>query len=177
MLGDALRMSGERCFKQMRLALDGLTAPMVYGVPTQVGGDEYLHTDGSIYGIALHAATCKLVYASIAFRGTEIRWRDCADELESFEPDWEKTMKFIERAHLYWMDSWRELSDAQLLEICPTNYAKDMPAIEWIDIVHHHDSYHAGQIGLLRASKLEPRDKPELIADDIRQHCRDSKHW
>ena len=177
MLGDTLKMSGERGFSQMRLALEGLSAPQVYAVPVQVGGEEYLHTDGSIYGIALHSATCKLVYASIAFRGTEIRWRDCADELASFEPDWEGAMRFIEKSHEYWMDSWRDLSDSQLMDICPTNYAEDMPAAEWIDIVHHHDSYHAGQIGLLRASALEPRDAPESVAADIRQYCRDSKHW
>jgi hypothetical protein len=174
MTGELLKASAERGFKQMMDALEGVTQVQAWAVLPQ-GGPDYLHTDGSIHGIALHAAGCKLVYGSIAFRGTEIRWRDAADRIEAFEPNWDGAMEFIRASHEYWMASWADVTDFE--ELRPTNYKEPWSAFRLIDQMNHHDSYHAGQVAILRYAIGESDVPPPSSAEDIRKYCRDSVHW
>jgi len=91
---------------------------------------DYLHSDASIQGITLHIATGKLMYASSAFLDGKYRWREVADELESFEPDWPSALEFLRRAHEVWMASWANLSDADLEKTSPTFEAGWFPPIK-----------------------------------------------
>lgn len=174
--GETLRASAERGWNQLCGTLDGVTQGQAWAMLPQNGPD-FLHTDGTIHGIALHTATCKMAYASFAFHQTEIRWRDLADRMDSIEPDWDKAMAFIREAHEYWMNSWVALTDEQLAELVPTNYRDPWPADCLIDQMSHHDSYHAGQIAVLRYALPETTTPPPSVADDIRTYCRESVHW
>ena len=175
-LVQSLRSDAEYAFGELMQAVDGLTQEQAWG-KLPASSDEYLHTDGSVQGILLHTASSKRMYGSICFRDTELRWQDCAKEFEAFEPSWEKSLEFVHFAHKYWMESWAHLTDDRLEEIRPTNWKTDRSAREIIRIMNHHDAYHAGQIAMVRFAAMPSTTPPESQAEDIRQYCRDSKHW
>lgn len=174
MTGEMLKRSADWGAKQFMDSLEGVTQGQAWAQLPQ-GGPDYLHSDATIHGIALHVAGCKMMYGSIAFRGTEIRWRDLADRFEAFEPDWEQAMAFVREADAYWRASWAEVTDFEAL--VPTNYKEPWPAWRFIEQMSHHDSYHAGQIAVLRYAIGESEVPPPSSAADVRQYCSDSVHW
>jgi uncharacterized damage-inducible protein DinB len=163
-------------FSEFMKALEGITEKQAWAVLPPVG-EEYLHTDGSIHGIVLHCAGVKFMYGSICFRNTEMRWRDLANQIEAFEPSWEAALDYLARSHEYWLASWAHLTDSDLETMVPTNFKQDWPAWKIIRMMSQHDSYHAGQIAVLRYASLESELKPPSCAEDVRTYCRESVHW
>ncbi|MEQ1932328.1 MAG: DinB family protein [Fimbriimonadaceae bacterium] len=170
---DLLISSAELAFKDVMTSLEGVTENQAWAVLPQ-GGSDYLHTDGSIHSIVLHMALVKFMYASIAWRNTEIRWSQCAVEVESFEPSWDKALDYHQRAHDYWMSGW---ANCDLEAEISTNYNKPWVAWKLIQMMNHHDSYHAGQIAVLRYASPESELMPPSVAEDIRKYCSDSVAW
>jgi uncharacterized damage-inducible protein DinB len=173
---ELLKEGAEFGHGEFKMALEGLSENHAWArlPPAE---DDYLHTDGSIYGIAMHVASVKYAYGSICFRNTEIRWRDIADQIEKFEFSWPATLEYLELAHQYWMESWADLTPDRLNEMRPTNFKTDWPAWKLIRLMNQHDSYHAGQIAVIRYAVKPSSEHPESQAEDIRKYCADSKHW
>src|SRR5687767_8602285 len=112
---ELLKAESELAYADLLEALNGVTEKQSWAMLPNNGPD-YLHTDASIHGIALHIASCKVMYGSIAFRNTEIRWRDCADRIETFEPSWPAAMAYLDESQKYWMSSWSHLTNDMLEE-------------------------------------------------------------
>lgn len=173
---DLLKSDAEFGYSELRKTLEDIAEAHTWA-KLPPAEDDYLHSDGSIYGIALHTATCKRAYGSICFRNTELRWRDVADEVEKFEFSWSATLEYLDLAHRYWMESWADLTDDRLEEMRPTNFKSDWPAWKLIRLMNHHDSYHAGQIAVIRYATKAAGAHPGSQAEDIRKYCSDSVHW
>ncbi|MFN8140188.1 MAG: DinB family protein [Fimbriimonadales bacterium] len=171
-----LREATNLAFESLLAAIEGVTEPISFFRPTGAS-EEHLHTDGSIHMIVLHAACVKYMCGSVGFRNTEIRWSQLADRIENFEPNWGAAVEFLNEAHKYWLDLWSHLSDEQLTMEIPTNYGTTAPAWRIIRLVHHHDSYHAGQIAAIRYIATPTTEKPLSQAEDIRQHCKEMIAW
>lgn len=173
---ELLRAESELAYADLLTALDGVTEGQAWAILPNLGPD-YLHTDASIHGIALHIASCKFMYGSIGFRETEIRWRECADRIESFEPSWAPALSYLEESQKYWLASWEKLPDSQLEEERPHFSGKTWPTWKLIRMVTYHDAYHAGQIAVLRYG-IGESDKPPLsVAEDIRKYCAELPSW
>lgn len=170
---ELLVSSAELAFQDVMTSLEGVTESQAWAVLPQ-GGSDYLHTDGSIHSIVLHLALGKFMYASIAWRNTEIRWQQCADEIGSFEPSWERALDYHQRAHEYYMSNW---ANCDLNAEVATNYNKPWLAWKLIQMMTLHDSYHAGQIAVLRYASPESELKPPSVAEDVRKYCSDSVAW
>ena len=173
---ELLKAEAELAYADLLTALDGVTEAQAWAILPNNGPD-YLHTDASIHGIALHVASCKFMYGSIAFRDTEIRWRECADRIETFEPSWVPALTYLEESQKYWMSSWANLADSQLEDEYPHFSGKTWPAWKLIWTVTQHDVYHAGQIAVIRYG-IGESDKPPLsVAEDIRKYCAELVSW
>lgn len=171
---ELLKQDAENAWNELQDSLKDVSETHAWAVLPNAGSD-YLHSDGSIQGIALHVACGKWINGSICFRDTEIRWRDLRDQVAAFEPSWEAALEYLRRAYEYWMASWAELKDVE--EIRPTGWRKDVPAWRIIQIITRHDSYHAGQIAVLRYANGESTEKPPSVAEDIQTHCRELAAW
>lgn len=173
---EAYRQDAEYAFGELLKSVEGLTKAESWAVLPSAD-DDYLHSDGSIHGLVLHIAGSKWAYASIGFRNTEIRWRDMAEQVASFEPSWPAALDYLCKGHEYWMASWADLTEDDLDRMIPTNYKEDWPAWRMIQQMNFHDTYHAGQIAVVRYATKGSSTPPPSCAEDIRTYCRDSKHW
>ncbi len=171
-----LRLQAELAYQEVLTAIEGISKKQSWGVLAQ-GGADYLHTDGSIYGIVLHLASCKFVYGSVAFRRSEVRWRDCADRMDKFEPNWKLATDYLDEAHKYWVSSWSSTMDTDLENEVPHFSGAQWPVWRIVQMVTHHDSYHAGQIAVLQYAVAESDLPPASGAEDIRTHCKDLPSW
>ncbi|HRI43199.1 MAG TPA: DinB family protein [Fimbriimonadaceae bacterium] len=163
-------------YLELREAARGADEPTAWG-RLPAAGDEYLHTDGSIHGIVLHAATSKVMYASQAFRDLEVRWRDLADRLDGFEPNWAAALDYLDEAHEYWRAAWENLADDDLEQDVPHFSGRLWPAWKIIATIVGHDAYHAGQVALLRYAVSPATSPPDSVAEDIRTHCSSLPGW
>ena len=173
---ELLRMEAELAYADFLETLDGVTEAQAWAILPHVGTD-YLNTDASIQGVTLHVATCKRIYGSVAFRQTETRWRDCANELEGFEPSWIAAREYLEESQRYWLSTWETRSDDDLERDVPHFSGKMWPAWKIIRMVTHHDSYHAGQIAVFRYGSGESATPPMSVAQDLRNCCPDLSSW
>jgi uncharacterized damage-inducible protein DinB len=167
---ELLRQECAMAWDELRESLEGVGQAQAWAVLPQ-GGPDYLHSDGSIHGIALHVATCKFAYASIGFRNAEVRWRDLAERVGAFEPDWKAARAFLDEAHAYWEASWRDWDDEDLEREVPHFSGKTWPAWKIVRMMTFHDGYHAGQIAMLRYAVGESSAPPPSVAEDICTHC------
>ncbi len=171
-----LRQQAELAFAGLVHALDGITEFQAWGVLSPAA-DDYLHTDGSVYGLVLHLAGGKMMYGSTGFRGTEVRWRDLAERLERFEPSWQAALDFLHEAHRYWLASWEDLQDQDLYQDRPHFSGRLWPAWKIIHTVTDHDAYHTGQIVLVRYAALGSSQPPASVAEDVRENCSSLPGW
>ncbi len=173
---DLLKKLAESSFAEFKTAIDSVTEHQSWALLPN-NGDDYLHSDATIHGITLHVAVGKFIYGSVGFRDAEIRWRDCAKRLRSFEPSWQAAVSYLEEAHAYWMASWEGLQDSDLEREVMHFRGRLEPVWKIIQTVTHHDAYHAGQIAMLRYA-MQPSDvKPPSQAEDIETNCRELPNW
>lgn len=173
---DLLKWQTEQTWAEVLQSIEGVTEHQAWGVLPH-GSEEYLHTDGSVQGIVLHLATCKIMMGSCGFRGTERRWRDLADELDSFEPSWEASRAYLMQAHDYWLTCLAGIADEDLDQEVSNVHGTKSLAKRMITLVMYHDAYHAGQIAAVRYAAAESLIPPPKQADDIRAHCADLPSW
>lgn len=173
---ELLYLQSQEAWVELLGSLTGVTQAQAWGVLPDVGAD-YLHTDGSIQGVALHVATSKRMYGSIAFRNGELRWRECAEHLDAFEPNWEKAHAYLVDSHEYWLSTWAKLADDDLMRKVPHFSGTVWPVWRILQTVIHHDAYHAGQIAMLRYAVAATDKPPPSSAEDIRTHCRNLPNW
>ncbi len=173
---ELLRADAEYAFERLVETLSGVERPQAWAILPEVGLD-FIHTDGSIQGVVLHIAGGKRMYGSVGFRDSELRWRDVAAQMDAFEPDWDAAMAYLHASHRYWMDAWAGLTDGDLESLRPIPSGGERPAWRIVELLNHHDSYHAGQIALLRYAVGTTDVPPPTSGDDIRKYCADLPHW
>ena len=174
---DLLKPEAEMAFEEMLTAIDGVSEHQSWAVLPNLGSD-YLHSDASIHGITLHVASGKFLYGSCAYRDMEVRWRHCAERIDAFEPNWSAAVEYLREAHAYWMGCWADLSDEDVERPC-NHFRGDRvwPAWKVIRMITHHDSYHAGQIAVLRYGCPETDVPPPSSAQDLRDSCVNLPSW
>ncbi len=173
---ELLRADAEYAFDQLRTSLEGVTQPQAWARLPE-GGHDFLHSDASIQGIVLHVAGCKRMYGSVSFGESKTHWRDVAAQMDRFEPDWNAALHYLDECHADWMSTWSNLTDEALTEPRPHPSGPDRPALRILQTVIHHDSYHAGQIAMLRYAGGVSDTPPPKSADDIRQYCVELPAW
>jgi uncharacterized damage-inducible protein DinB len=173
---EMLRELSRLAHGEMVEAILDVEEPQSWAVLPQAGPD-YLHSDGSIHGITLHVATAKIMYGSIGFRDTEVRWRDLADRVERFEPSWQAARELLDEAQRYWLSCIEPITDADLHRVVPHFSGKLLPAWRIMQIMIHHDSYHAGQIAMLRSAVTGSDVRPSSVAGDLKTHCSALPSW
>lgn len=173
---DLLRADAQYAFERLRETLVGVEERHAWARLPE-GGRDFLHTDASIQGIVLHVAGCKRMYGSVGFRGTTSRWRDVAEQMDRFEPGWDAALRYLDECHADWMDAWAGLTDEGLEEPRPRPQGDAWPTLKILQTLSHHDSYHAGQIAILRYAVGETDVPPPKTADDVRQYCAELPSW
>lgn len=173
---ELLRADAEYAFGRLRETLADVGERHAWARLPE-GGRDFLHTDASIQGIVLHMAGGKRMYASAGFRDMKTRWRDVAAQMDGFEPDWEAALRYLDECHADWMDAWAGLRDEELEQPRPRPQGDAWPTWRIIELLNHHDSYHAGQIAVLRYALGETDVPPPKSADDIRQYCAELPSW
>lgn len=153
-----LRLQSEAAFEELRDAVKDLDerGSWVRLVPRD---DDYLHTDGSILGQVTHVAGCKVLYASAAFKGFEIRLKEITERTIRIGSNWSAALDYLAEAQAYWMGSWNDICDDSLDDLADTNWGEQWPAWKIVDCMIGHDRYHAGQIALIR-SVVQPVSEP-----------------
>lgn len=174
---ELLRAQSDHAYKEFEEVLAGVSQGLAWARIQCASEDEYLHTDGSIHSIVLHVATCKRIYGGTAFRPGEVRWRDIADELDHFEPDWLAALDYLRASQDYWTSSWDHLRDDDLSEEVGHFSGETWPAWRVIQNNNHHDAYHAGQIAVIRFGVSPTAVPPPSCAEDVRTHCRELPTW
>jgi uncharacterized damage-inducible protein DinB len=173
---ELLKADAEYAYSDLMVALEGVTEAQAWAVLPNLGPD-YLHSDGSIHGLVHHIAGGKKINGSVCFRNTEFRWRDIYADAQRIEPSWEKALEYLAECHDYWMGSWADITDDQLQEMRPTNWKTDRTVLEILRIITLHDTYHGGQIAVVRYGAPESTAIPPSIADDVLKYCRDLPNW
>ncbi len=173
---DLLKADAEYAFQELMQSLEGVTEQQARAILPNAGSD-YLHSDGSIHGLVHHIASGKKMNGSVCFRNTEHRWRDIYADAQRIEPSWVKAMEYLVECHGYWMSSWADRTDDQLHDMRPTYWKTDRTVLEILRIITHHDTYHGGQIAVVRYAAPESDAVPPSVADDILKYCRDLPHW
>jgi hypothetical protein len=146
---ELLRTDAEEAYAALQRALAGVSEGEAWAA-ISLQGAAYLHSPGSILGIVQHVATCKVMYASAAFRGLEVRWRDCADRIEALGSDWPASLAYLEESQVYWMASWATLLPEELEAPRRTNWGEEWPAWRIFWTMTEHDIHHGAEIGALR---------------------------
>lgn len=129
---------------------------------------EYIHSSGSILGVVLHVASCKIMYTEYAFSVGKLSWRDMSKRARQAEPHLDKAIDWLKEAQDFWVLSWNKLSDKDLPILRKTNWGEEWTTERIITEMIHHDIYHAGQIWLIRAqlpqdlSSVKPISEAEL---------------
>lgn len=173
---ELLRVDAEYAFGRLRETLEGVGERHAWARLSE-GGRDFLHTDASIQGVVLHVAAGKRMYASAGFRGMATRWRDVAAQMDRFEPDWGAALGYLDECHADLMDAWAGWADEDLERPVRRPQGDEWPARRVFETLSHHDSYHAGQIAVLRYALGETDAPPPSYADDIRQHCAELPSW
>lgn len=120
----------------------------------------YLHSSGSILGITLHIASCKVMYAEHAFGEGKLTWKDMSSRARQIEPSFAKALTWLSEAQQLWLNSWINLNDVELSRKRKTNWGDEWETMRIIKTILEHDAYHGGQIALIRAQL--PLDVPAV---------------
>lgn len=169
-----LRSQADLAYKELEESLEGVSEELAWArVELQPG--EYLHSEGSILSIVAHLAGCRQVYGSAAYRGLEVRWRDTVDQLNRYWPDWDEAKRCLREAHQYWLGTWEQETD---FERPVKNFREvDWPSWKIVTTVTLHDTYHAGQIQMLRSVLAPSSTPPPNEAALWKQYCEPLPSW
>ena len=137
--------------------------------------NEYLHTEGSILSQIAHVANGKIIYASVGFRNTEVRWRELSPKIDSIWPSLSLVTEWLYEAHDYWKNSWLDVDDLE--EERPRFNGALVPGWKLIATGIHHDHYHAGQIQMQRAICAPTSTPPPMEGDLWEKYCKDFPSW
>lgn len=137
--------------------------------------DEYLHSEGSILSQLAHIANGKLIYGSVGFRDTELRWRELSPKIDSLWPSLEAVVGWLQESHAYWLASWAHVEDLDAPR--PRFDGSLMPGWKLIATVTQHDAYHAGQIHLQRAILAPSATPPPPEGALWEKYCKDFPAW
>jgi uncharacterized damage-inducible protein DinB len=114
----------------------------------------------SIASIALHVASCKVMYVDYAFGAGTLQWG--TPEVEPWTEDAiprEELMPWLEAAHDRLVEAVTALADDDELErMRMTNWGEEEPTRWIVAAMATHDAYHAGEINHVR-SLLEGDDR------------------
>lgn len=171
-----LREEADMAYAQLQQSLDGIGEGLAWAQLSLQEGD-YLNTNGTIIGIVQHIGVCKLIYASAAFRGLELRFRDCIERQESVGTSWAGTLAFLEESHQYWLQSWPDLDTETLSNEHLVFRGTTKPAWKIIATVTQHDAYHAGQIELMRGALAPASMPPDMRYEEERTYVVDLPTW
>ncbi|HEY3331074.1 MAG TPA: hypothetical protein VGK19_13690 [Capsulimonadaceae bacterium] len=153
-----MRLDADLAWRELLDALDGLDERQAWALPRMHGTGD-LATRGSIIEIVQHLAVCKFMYASSAFHASQYGWDDCFARIREMGSDWKANLEYLHEAQGYWMSSWSHMDDDDMVAPRMTNWGAQWPTWRIVSTISHHDSYHAGQVTLLRAV-LAPTDTP-----------------
>lgn len=154
-----MQLQAGEAYRELLASLEDLTEAEAWAMPDFDGRADLYH--GPVIGLIHHVASCKMMYASAAFRDGEYRWDDCRAWVAKLGMDVTAGLDFLADSQRYWLDSWADLPDSALaMERC-TNWGERWPAWRIIHSVTQHDAYHAGQINAFRAM-LRPALGPPL---------------
>ncbi|HEY3779964.1 MAG TPA: DinB family protein [Fimbriimonadaceae bacterium] len=171
---DTLIKLADMAWATMRESIEGLTQELAWA-SLELQPGEYLHSEGSILSQIAHVANGKIIYGSVGFRDTEVRWRELSPKIDSIWPNLDELVKWLYEAHDYWMSSWAEVEDfdAERPRFDGTLY----PGWKLIATVIQHDAYHAGQIHMQRAILAPSSTPPPLEGDLWEKYCKDFPCW
>ena len=155
-------------------SLEGLTEELAWA-SVELQPDEYLHSEGSILSQIAHVANGKIIYGSVGFRDTEVRWRELSPKIDSLWPSLDAVIGWLHEAHAYWMHSWRDVDD---LDAVRSRFdGSPVPGWKLIAAVMNHDHYHAGQIHLQRSILAPTSTPPQMEGALWEKYCKDFPCW
>ena len=128
---DYLRRHSESAFVALWDQVKELSDAQSWWRPEVRNEVDYVHTTGSILGIILHVASCKEMYREYAFGAARLSWQDMIEVARKHEPQVEACRGWLKEAHERWIDSWKDLADADLSAPRKTNWGEEKPT-EWI---------------------------------------------
>lgn len=164
----------DMAWDNLQESINGLDEETAWGILSLAPG-EYLHTEGSILSQLAHVTSGKIIYASVGFRNSEIRWRDLAEKVDTVWPSLEKMTGWLNEAHNYWKSSWADIEDLEAEY--PRFNGVLQPAWKLIATGIHHDNYHAGQIQLQRSVGAKSSTPPPAEGTLWEQYCKDLPSW
>lgn len=155
-------------------SINGLTQELSWA-SLELQPGEYLHTEGSILSQIAHVANGKIIYGSVGFRQTEVRWRELSPKIDSIWPNLDEVVAWLNEAHEYWMSSWATVENFE--EERPHFNGSNVPAWKLVATIIHHDHYHAGQIQMQRAILAPSTTPPPLEGELWKQYCDKFPCW
>ena len=161
-------------WETFRASIDGLTEELAWA-SIELKPDEYLHTEGSILSQIAHVANGKIIYGSVGFRNTEVRWRELSPKIDALWPSLDAVVGWLHEAHEYWVNSWSTCDDLEASR--PRFDGSLVPAWKLIATVTNHDHYHGGQIQLQRAIVAPSSVPPPVEGDLWEKYCKDFPSW
>ena len=173
---EAMRSEANEAFADFLSTIEDVDEGLSWATASLHEG-EYLHNNASILGMVQHVAGCKFMYASAAFKNTELKWRDVVARLEEIDSSWDKTLAYLHESQEYWMSSWANLSDDMLSNNANTNWGEVWPVWKVIYTMTAHDAYHGGQIVLLKTLLSSASTPPEPMAEMTKMYLSDSPTW
>jgi hypothetical protein len=159
---------------EMCESIKGLSEGLAWA-PIELQPGEYLHTEGSILSQIAHVANGKIIYGSVGFRETEVRWRELSPKIDSLWPNLDAVVGWLHEAHAYWMNSWAEVDDLEAER--PRFNGALIPGWKLIATVMNHDHYHAGQIQMQRAILAPSTTPPPPEGALWEGYCKEFPCW
>ncbi len=161
-------------WETIRESIAGLSEELSWALVDLQPG-EYLHSEGSILSQIAHVANGKIIYGSVGFRDTEVRWRELSPKIDSLWPNLDAVVGWLGEAHEYWINSWADVEDLDAER--PRFDGSPVPGWKLIATVMNHDHYHAGQIHLQRAILAPTSTPPPPEGALWEKHCKDFPCW
>ena len=161
-------------WETFRASIEGLSEGLAWAsVDLQPG--EYLHTEGSILSQIAHVANGKIIYGSVGFRDTEVRWRELSPKIDSLWPNLDAIVNWLFEAHDYWMNSWTEVDDLDCNRL--RFDGSQLPGWKLVATIIHHDHYHTCQIHLQRAILAPSSAPPPQEGVLWEEYCKNFPSW
>jgi uncharacterized damage-inducible protein DinB len=106
----------------------------------------------TIGSIAVHVASCKIMYANYAFEDGLLTWESPeVAPWPEFEAPMAETLDWLRTSHAALMAHVRDLTDDDLLFERPANWGESRETRWLLSVLLQHDVYHAGEVNRMRA--------------------------